>query len=350
MTTGAKGNRHMRRRGLPHTKTVRVKGVAYTYFDTGQTDEKGRPIRVRMPDQSLPQFGDTYAALLAAKSRRANVKAEMTVPDLIDLYQRSPKFTALSDGSQNLYGIYLKQFAQEYPTAPAGKLARRDILRIVDKRAKKPGAANSLLRTIAALYKWARVRGHVENDPCKDVDELDVGEHAPWPQTLLDAAKVADDDRTRLAVHLLLYSAQRIGDVCKMRWSDIGRNIPNHLYVKQEKTGKEMDILIHDDLASELARHPKTLGTILAQANGRAIGQHTLRTGLQKFASDRGFKVVPHGLRKNAVNELLLAGCSVAETAAISGQSMAMIEHYAKGRAQPALGSAAVLKWQGRNK
>lgn len=56
--------------------------------------------------------------------------------------------------------------------------------------------------------------------------------------------------------------------------------------------------------------------------------------------------VVTHGLRKNAVNALLEAGCSTAETAAISGQSLGMVEHYARARNQQALGTAAVLLWE----
>ena len=40
------------------------------------------------------------------------------------------------------------------------------------------------------------------------------------------------------------------------------------------------------------------------------------------------------------------AGCSAAETAAISGQSLVMVEHYARARNQDVLGGSAVLKWE----
>jgi hypothetical protein len=49
-----------------------------------------------------------------------------------------------------------------------------------------------------------------------------------------------------------------------------------------------------------------------------------------KRAARRGYKVVPHGLRKNAVNTLLEVGCTVAEVSSITGQSLQMVEHYAK--------------------
>ena len=56
--------------------------------------------------------------------------------------------------------------------------------------------------------------------------------------------------------------------------------------------------------------------------------------------------LVFHGLRKSAVVFLLEAGCTVAEVAAITGQSMQMVEHYARMVSQEKLAAAAVLKWE----
>jgi integrase len=233
------------------------------------------------------------------------------------------------------------------PTAPAGLLERKDVVRLIDRKAEQPGAANSLLRLTSALYKWGRERGHVENDPCRDIPMLDVGEYEPWPEDVLAAALKADDARVRLATHLLLYTAQRIGDVARMRWTDIR---DGRLQVVQQKTGRALSIPLHTALAAELDRHAGRIGYIFAGVGARPVEAATLRANLKTFAADRGAKVVPHGLRKNAVNALLEAGCSAAEAASISGQSLAMVEHYAKGRAQTRLADAAVLKWQGNGK
>jgi integrase len=261
----------------------------------------------------------------------ALASAELTVPQLCDLYERSPHFRGLSAGSQRLYGISLRYLREMLPTAPAGLLERKDVVRLVDGRAAQPGAANSLLRLTSALFKWGRERGHVENDPCRDVPMLAVGEYEPWPEDVLAAALAADDDRVRLAVHLLLYTAQRIGDVVRMKWTDIR---DGRIEVRQQKTGRALSIPLHARLATELERHGGRIGYIFAGAGARPILQETLRGQLQAFAADRGAKVVPHGLRKNAVNALLEAGCSAAEAASISGQSLQMVEHYAKQRAQ----------------
>jgi integrase len=339
----------MRAKSLLYIKRSTAKGKEYLYFRTGQMNAKGKEILAPLPPARDPGFGSSYASYLSARTKRERAGAELTVTDLCALYERSPKFRALAPGTQRLYGFGLTYFRKMLPTAPAGLLERSDIALLVDGRADQPGAANSLLRTINAMYKWARERGHVTNEPGKDIPELAGGEHAPWPRPILDAALASEDALVRLATHLLYYTSLRIGDALALRWSDMRDGV---IYVTPQKTKRtrgEMMIPVHQELAAALAKEPKRGLTIIAGADGKPLHQHTVRERLKVFAEGLGAKIVPHGLRKNAVNALLEAGCSVAETAAISGQTLGMVELYAKARAQGSLASAAILRWE-RNK
>jgi integrase len=319
----------------------------YYYFRTGQTDARGREILAKLPSPSDPGFGNVYASLMAGRTRRLNAKvtasAELSLKDFSEMYERSSHFARLAPGSQRLYALSLRHVRAMLPTAPARFLERKDVVRLIDGRAETPGAANSLLRTMKALYKWGRERGHVDSDPCRDVAELPIGEHDPWPDHVLAAALASGDPIVRLSVHLLYFTAQRIGDVLKMRWTDIR---DGRIEFTQQKTKKAMSVRIHADLQRELDRYPVSIGYIVTGRGGRQLRQERLRQILQGFAGGLGVKIVPHGLRKNAVNALLEAGCSAAETASISGQSLQMVEHYAKARSQQRLGDSAVLKWQ----
>ncbi|MEG8051008.1 hypothetical protein QP178_14425 [Sphingomonas aurantiaca] len=58
---------------------------------------------------------------------------------------------------------------------------------------------------------------------------------------------------------------------------------------------------------------------------------------------------MPHGLRKNAVIALLEAGCSTAETASVSGQSLQMVELYARQRNQSTLADSALARWESKS-
>lgn len=119
--------------------------------------------------------------------------------------------------------------------------------------------------------------------------------------------------------------------------------------IPQQKTGTALSIEMHRDLAEELAQTPKRGLAILADEQGRPLKVADLRYALQQWALARGHKVVPHGLRKNAVNELLLAGCSVAEVASITGQTYQIVEDYARKVNRTKLAEAAIIKLEKRN-
>jgi site-specific recombinase XerD len=99
-----------------------------------------------------------------------------------------------------------------------------------------------------------------------------------------------------------------------------------------------------------LDKQEKPQTAILTNANGEPWTQSGLRQKLQAWAKERGHKVVPHGLRKNAVNSLFEAGCTAAEVSGITDQSIGMLEHYAKGRNKLKLGRAAIIKFDAARK
>lgn len=325
-------------------KTTRAKGLTYYYFDTGQLDDKGKKVWKRLPDKRSKEWGGAYAAAMGHRTRRANLKSRISVEQLIDLYQKSPQFKKLSDATRKIYGIYQAEFVERIgPTVPAEMVERKDIVLMLDKMADKPGASNMVLASVKSAYLWARDRGHLTNDPCREVVGLELGEHEPWEAELLEAALGAKEARVRLAVHLLYFTAQRISDVVKMQWSDIAGGV---LTIIQKKTGKEVEFPIHSALAAELEKHPRPSRFIIPGVGDKPISAVAIREEIQRFAKGQGHKIVPHGLRKNAVNKLLEVGCSVAETAAISGQTMKTVEHYAKKRNVALLGGTAISKWE----
>lgn len=333
-----------RNHSMPYLKRVRARGKVYGYFDTGKRDDRGRRIYTPLGLLAAPEFGARYAACLGHRTRRAAVSEAMTTRRLLDLYQRSEQYRTRAASTRRVYDIYLGKFVEKLPTAPAGEVERRDVMLLIDSMADRPAAANLMLGAIRALYAWGRKREHVANNPCAEIDIMEVGSHAAWPENLVEQALADEDEVIRLSVHLLYFTAQRIGDVCRMRWSDIGTG---GISVTQQKTGKALMIPIHSRLRTALDLAPKRGLTILTDKTGRLMPDERLRRAIRVWASSRtDLKIVPHGLRKNAVSALLEYGCTVAETAAISGQSLPMVEYYARSRNQQKLAHAAILKWE----
>lgn len=325
-----------------HVRRVVAKGKAYYYFNTGKI-VGGKVKWARLPDIRSREFGGSYATMLGHRNRQPKISS-ITVPEVIDLFQKSPDWRRLADSSRYNYDIYLRRLATLMPSAPIAEVIRADIRRLIDRMADTPGAANLFLGTCSSLFKWAVDREYLQTSPTKGIKPLPMGEHDPWPDELLEAALASDNPEIRLLVHLLYYTAQRVGDVVAMRWSDIR---DGRIEIVQQKTGKDISIPIHKVLAAALERHPKRAITIAVNPNtGRPYTQAVVLEMLKAFAAERGHKVVTHGLRKNAVNALLEHECSISETASISGQSLTMVEHYAKKRNQRKLSSAAILRWE----
>jgi len=324
---------------LKYVKTVRAKGRAYNYFDTGKT-VAGKKVWTRLPDQNDPSFYPSYAACLGHRNR-SHVD-EIKVPKLIDLFQRSPVFRALSPGTQRIYNIYLARLERLMPSAPVGQIRRSHMQRLMDGMSETPGAANLFIATAESMFKWAKRRDYVTENPCTGIEKHKLGEHKEWPDHILAAALHSDDDRVRLLTRMLFFTAQRLNDVLNMAWNHVEGNT---ISVRQQKTSKRLKIPLHPLLAEELARTPKRGIPIITTADGKRMSETVAREPLKAFVRSMGEKRVPHGLRKNAVNGLLEAGCTMAEVSAITGQSLQMVEHYARGRNQEAMAELAVAKW-----
>lgn len=326
---------------LPHVKRVTTKGRVYLYFDTGQAKPNGAMIYAKLPPVTDPLFAGRYAALCAHRTRRANLVSAMTVPQLAERFRKSSAFPP-APASRKLYTMTLDRFESLLPTAPAGELTTADMRDLLEGIADTPGAANALLRVTGALYRYGRRHGHVGNEPTRGIEAFEMGEHQPWARDTLERGLASNVARVRLAIHLLYFTTQRIGDVASVRWSDLRGGVWD---MTQGKTGKSLVVPLHRDLRTELARHAPTGPFVFSGPRGKPVQPVTLRKAIQGEVGD---DVVPHGLRKNGVIALLECGCSVAETAAISGQSLKLVEHYAKARDQRSLAESSILKWEAK--
>lgn len=321
-----------------------AKGRDYYYFDTGTKDERGRPILSRLPSPKSPEFGDSYARAKAARTQRRNKQGILTLDGLIRSYEKSPEWRGLSESSRRSYTLYLARANKlmrdkRGDSVPARKIERQDVRALRDALADTPGAANQAVRALGALFAWAIENEKVKDNPAKGIKKFKAKPHEPWPEELIEAG--LSDPQVGMAVALFLFTGQRINEVVRMSWKAIDGD---HMAVFVQKTQSHIRVAILPELMEKLKAQPRDSVAILTNANGQPWTQGGLRTKLQAWAAERGQHVVPHGLRKNAVDALFEAGCTAAEVSGITDQSLQMLEHYAKGRNKLALGRAAVIK------
>jgi integrase len=326
-----------------------AKGKTYYYFDAGK-DGSGKRILIKLPDIRNPGFGGALARANATRTNRKNHQGVLTLEGLIRAYERSPEFDMLAESSRRSYSRYLAVANKRLrdsagSSVPARSVIKSDVIDLRDQLAITKGAASQVVRSLGALYSWAVANEKAHTNPASGVTLFQAKEHQPWPEELIEEGLA--DPQVGMAVALFYFTGQRINEVVKMRWDDIKAD---HMVVFVQKTQSDCMVAILPELREMLAKQPRTATTILTNANGLPWSQSGLRQKLQAWAKARGHKVVPHGLRKNAVNSLFEAGCTAAEVSGITDQSLAMLEHYAKGRNKLALGKAAVIKFDAHRK
>lgn len=324
---------------LDHVKNVKRGQRLYAYFNTGRKTDHGTPIYKRLPDYSSASFFSVYAQLKAVREKR--MATGYTVAHLVDEYRKSPDFTERAENTRKLYAVQLRKIVDAWGEFPIGDLEPADVRHVLDNEGWGAGTRNMVVAVLAVIYRWARRRGKTGAEPTKDIERAKGGQHDAWPEDVLNAALACDDPTIRLAVHLMAFTGLRIGDAMRLRWGDIRGDAIHITPQKTRRFKKHLVIPLLGELKAELDRTVKEGITVL-----HGIGERQLRIAMQQFTRALGAETVPHGLRKNAVNALLEAGCTIAEVAAITGQTFQVVEQYAAQVNRGKLGKAAILKWE----
>lgn len=339
-------------KGLLYVHKKVAKGKTYYYFNVG-VDDSGNRVLKRLPDVRSPKFASAYQAAKGQRTKGGGSEGANDFDWLCRVYEKSPEFRKLAEASKQLYTRHLGYANADFRnkagrSAPLSVLSAEHVIILRDKYAHAPGTANAILKAVGALYAWARKpgRGYVKANITEGVDHIEGGEHEPWPEWLVEEA--LNDPAVRLPVALLYFLGQRIGDTVKLGPQNVVRGA---VVVTQQKTDTTLTIPVHSRLAEIIeADAPKGAMVFLVGERGKPLSAPGVRARIQKWAKARGQEIVPHGLRKNAVNSLLDAECSVAEVSAITGQSLQMVEHYAKKRDRRHLGRSAILKFEALDK
>lgn len=336
----------------PHVHQVKVKGRPYFYLAKGRgTERAAKPIRLPN-DPNSPEFWAAYSAALGKPEPKP---ATSSLSQLVAAYKASPEWTQLAEGTKVNWALHLRRAEEAWGPLQVAGIRPAHVLALRDKFAETPGAANNLLRALSSMMSWSIPREWRIDNPCLHVQKLKGGDgYEPWPWEMIGLMREKGPAHLWYATAVALFTGQREGDCLEMTWARVR---DGRVLVKQEKTGKYLEIPLHRDLTAMLAGIRRTSTHILTSMKGKPWTAHGFRSSWRKaiIGTDANpsplkpihdARLVFHGLRKSAVVALLEAGCTEAETQAITGQSPKMIAHYAKQVNQAKLAAAAILKWE----
>ena len=295
----------------------------------------GKKTRLRDPVGS-PAFMAAYHAALAAGDKPGRKR---TVPGsfraLCDAYFGSPTFRALDVSTRNWRRRALERVAIEHGDKPAALLEPKHVRELRDDLAETPGAANSRLKAMQALYRFGLQAGVVQRDPTKDVERIryKVAGHHSWTIAEVAAyeARWPIGTRQRLALALLLYTAGRREDVVRIGPAQLRGGRLRFTQAKNEdRAPVEMDIPVHDDLAAAIAATVTGTKTFLVTSFGKPFTAPGFGNAFRDWCNAAGLPhCSAHGLRKATATRLAERGASAHMIQAITGhKSLAEVERY----------------------
>jgi integrase len=304
--------------------------------------------RKHIPLQGLPgsaEFMSAYQAALAGQpSPRPAIGASRTkqgsAAALVVTYFCSPHFLALAPATQQTYRLILERFRTEHGTKPVAMLTRQHINAILAQRIGTPAAANHWLRLVKALMTFAVQEGFREDDPSaavKRIKNSTQGFHT-WNEVEIATfeARHPVGGMARLALDLLLYTAQRRSDVVRMGRQHVRDGV---VHVRQQKTGVALAIPLHPALAATIEATKSKSGqlTFITTKHGRPFSVAGFGNWFRECCNEAGLPkhCSAHGLRKAACRRLAEAGNSANVIASISGHTtLTEVARYTKAADQ----------------
>lgn len=322
------------KRELP-AHVYRKKGVLYFQRRGYKT------VRIASPE-GTPEFHAEYARLLAGD--RPIYAGPRTFKALVEDYRHSRRFKKLAPRTASDYDKVLVWVTTKLGPLPVAGMQRKDVIRAQTTNAATLRFANYIVQVLRVLFEHAIDLGWRADNPAKGISLLkSEGEsREPWPRDKIAAFRKVAPQRARLIFELCLGTGQRIGDVLRMRWSDID---DGGIAVAQRKTGVKLWVPFTRELADVLAKTPRVGVTVCAWGRGKPTSYRGAADLIMAVRKDIGAKAWDiHSLRYSAAAELAALGCSDELIQSVTGHSTtAMVVKYAgperqKARAKEAQG------------
>lgn len=313
-----------------------------------------KPGHKTVPLPGLPgstEFQEAYQAALdgitaAKKEIGLDRSGPGTVAAAVAGYLASATFASLADETRRTRKNILERFREAHGEKRIAKLEAHHVQAMVEAKAKTPSAARNLLNTLRALMQYSLTTRLIKADPTIGVKRVKIKTDGFHTWTEAEIAKFEErhpvGSRARLALALLLYTAQRRGDVVRMGRQHVQNGI---IRVKQSKTGISLEIPIHTELKAVLDATPSEHLTFLTTAYGEPFSPAGFTNWFRDRCNDAGISngASAHGLRKAACRRLAEAGCSANVIASISGHvSLREVERYTQAADQKRMAAAGM--------
>ena len=271
------------------------------------------------------EFMQAYDAAIAGPPELVEIGASRTLPGTVNAaivaFYKSHGFTKNRPITQATDRGILESFRAKHGDKRVAMMERRHVLAAIAEKAGTPAAQRNLLRVLRVLLRFAVEEGLRRDNPASGI-KLKARPTEGFHRT--DAEVRAFEDRhpagskARLAMALLLYTAQRRSDVVRLGPANMR---DGRLLFTQSKTGAEMNIPVAAPLADVLAATNMVgVTTFLVTDYGKPFTAAGFGGWFRDRCNEAGLPhCTAHGVRKAFLRRMAEVGCSEEYIASISG-------------------------------
>ncbi len=321
----------------------------------------GRKIRLRGPAGSpefLADYREAAEGLAERKDKSPGVGKVIprSVRWLCVQYFKSAMFKELDPRTQKVRRSILERFCKhkndgDKPFAP---LQPRHVRIRRDEMSDRPEAANSMVKALRQLYRFALRYDHHDDNPADKVEYLKGNADGFHSWTLDEIEKYEEihpvGTTARLALALALYTGQRRSDLVQFG----KQHIRDGWLVFTQHKGRNrnpvrMEIPIIPELQSVIDQTPTGDLTFLVTAFNRPFTSNGFGNRFRKWCDDAGLpQCSVHGLRKAAAARLAELGCTEQEIMAITGHRTSKeVTRYTRAASQKTRAESALRRMSG---
>lgn len=238
----------------------------------------------------------------------------------------------LSAGTKSSYRYTMDAILDKNADKEVSQTTRQHVRDIHTKLSAKPRTADHRVQVIKLLWNYGKDQCDwpLGTNPAAKIQLYGKQrEFDPWPDWMIDALPTAPLD-VQITVELMLGTGQRPNAAITMRHADFKGS---EMWVLDEKARERLETHCPDRLRVFVANLQKRGAHVLAKNLTQPKGYSAVEKQFRKWRETLGNAALPfslHGLRKLAIIQLSLAGCSDAEIQAVTNQSAQTVVYYRK--------------------
>ena len=321
----------MKQYKLKGLKIYRSKGRVYAYH-------RATGSRIKA-EYGTAAFIDELAAIERKLSSTEATPGTLGI--LFHDYRQSHQFTDLANDTRQGYERMMR-LIQPIFEMPLLQLTPQFIASLRDKIAEKHGRrqANYVMSVISVACEFGRERGFIETNPVKGIKRVRRARdlpraNRPWSQSERRTVLYNVPIQLRVPIALAMFTGLRKTDVLALTKTAIRNGL---IWRRTSKTGQEVSLPVHPDLAALLAAAPRCDAvTIASTSRGKPWTTSGFNSTFIKAIArlERDGKVEPgltfHGLRHTVGTLLIEAGFDIDTVRRWLGQrTLAMAIHYSQ--------------------